>query len=288
MKLVSKARLLAIAAAAVTAVSAQAAVNPDLSTWNCVGTCGSSGADGDVTLSPLGNTAFGFVTTDSTATGVSPLDLSETDSKGNVFGETTGSSITSAAFSAGAGEVLSTWYNFVSTDGKKYEDYAWARLVNAADNSTAAWLFTSRSSNSGTGNIVPGAVVDNKTFDVTSVITNYATYSFNERPLADSLGNPMTPVNWSPLGPDNGTCWDTNATGCGFTGWLNSQVTIGAAGSYKIEIGVTNFGDDLYHSGLAFDMAGLTAPVPEPGALPMLLSSLAVLGALARRRRQRG
>ena len=41
-------------------------------------------------------------------------------------------------------------FNFLSTDGKGYDDYAWARLVNADQgNLTVAWLFTARSTNSG-------------------------------------------------------------------------------------------------------------------------------------------
>jgi hypothetical protein len=280
MKIAPTARLLATAAAAaLCSLSAQAAFNPDLSTWTCVGSCGTSAADGDIDLSPLGNAAYGYVTTDSLALNVSPLNIVESGGGGSTFSETNGSAITSGIFSANAGDVLSTWYNYVSTDGKSFDDYAWARLVNASDNSTAAWLFTARSNNRSSGNIVPGDVVTNEEFDADVVIANIDSFQFNER----------TYINWTPLGPDNGTCWDTNATGCGFTGWLNSQVTVAAAGNYRVEIGVTNFGDDIYHSGLAYDFAGLTptSPVPEPGSLPMLLSSLAVLGMVARRRTRR-
>ena len=90
------------------------------------------------------------------------------------------------------------------------------------------------------------------------------------------------------LGGSNGTCWDQDAKGCGYTGWLQSQYSFSDAGRYRVEVGVTNWGDGLYDSALAFDFQQLssTAPVPEPGALPMLASGLALLGAVLQRRRR--
>ena len=44
-------------------------------------------------------------------------------------------------------------------------------------------------------------------------------------------------------------------------------MTVSDAGWYRLEVGVVNFGDELYASGMAFDVAGLTpvaTPVPEP------------------------
>ncbi|MBS1144349.1 MAG: hypothetical protein H6R14_1755 [Proteobacteria bacterium] len=147
-----------------------------------------------------------------------------------------------------------------------------------------AWLFTARSSNSATGNIVPGDVVSKKDFDPDVTITNYKDFVFTSKTTAD-------PVNWSPLGDSNGTCWRDNAPGCGFTGWLESSHTFASGGSFKLEIGVTNWGDAAYDSGLAFDYQNLNAAnlaaVPEPSVYAMLLAGLGLLGLSMRRSAQR-
>jgi len=46
-------------------------------------------------------------------------------------------------------------FDYVSTDGKGFDDYAWARVVDAGGQNTVAWLFTARSSNSITPPRVP-------------------------------------------------------------------------------------------------------------------------------------
>lgn len=121
--------LLCAAALALGLGHAQAAdVAPPglLSTWTCVGQCGASAADGDIVLSPLASPAYGYVATaGSTAYGASPLVLGS-NSRGS---ETNGSVITSGAFNAATGDLLDVQFNYVSTDGKGYDDYAWARLL---------------------------------------------------------------------------------------------------------------------------------------------------------------
>jgi PEP-CTERM motif len=271
------ARLLAALLTGLSALATQSAhaapapINGDLASWNCVGQCGASAADGDITLSPLNNPAYGYVTTaNSSATNVSSLNLSESGGHGSTFTQTNGSSITSAAFSAQASDTVDAYFNYVSTDGKGFDDYAWARLVNASDRSLVAWLFTARSTNSNKNSVVPGDL--NVGFD-TSVIVNYSSFDFNTRNTVAG----GTPVNWSLLGSSNGSCWRDKAEGCGFTGWLHSQYTLASAGSYQLEVGVVNFGDQAYDSGLAFDVATLSAPVPEPGTLPLMAVALGVL-----------
>ena len=63
---------------------------------------------------------------------------------------------------------------------------------------------------------------------------------------------PITPnaTNWSPLGTSSGQCW---AAGCGNTGWVLSNYTIASAGNYYLEVGVVNWADQNYDSGLALD-----------------------------------
>lgn len=253
--------------------AAQALPPGNLATWTCLGQCGASAADGDITLSPFVSPAYGYVTTaGSTVYGASPLVLG-----GNSRGiETNGSVITSGAFSAAAGDRFDMQFNYVSTDGKGFDDYAWARLVNAQDHSVVAWLFTARSSNSSTGNIVPGDVLRRDDFDPRAVIVNYDSFSFTSKTASD-------PIDWSPLGSSNGTCWRDNAAGCGYTGWLQSRHDFVQAGNYRVEVGVVNWGDEAYDSGLAFDVVGLTAvPVPEPAAWLLLLSGGLYAGLLRR------
>lgn len=263
--------------------AADAAINGQLDTWQCVGACGAAGADGDITLSPLGNAQFGYVTTaGSQALSVSPLNFTESGGGGAKFAQTNGSRYTSAAFNVSAGDAVSAHFNYVSTDGKGFDDYAWARLVNTQDAADVTWLFTARSSNSNKQSVVPGDLP--VTFDPDAVIVNYGDFDFNTR----NLKTPA-PVNWNLLGDSNGTCWRDTAEGCGFTGWLQSRVTLARAGSYQLEVGVVNFGDQLYDSGLAFDVDHLAAPataVPEAGVLPMLGVGLGMMAALHRRRPQ--
>ena len=265
-----------VAAGAPGAWAAAVAPPADLSGWVCTGICGTSAADGDIALSPLANPNFGFVTTSgSAALGVSPLTL-DANSRGNGT-ENNGSRIVSGAFHAGPGDLLDLRFNYIATDGKGFDDYAWARLLSAADNSLVAWLFTARSSNSSTGNIVPGDVVTKQEFDPDVVIVDYKDFNFHSKTTPDN-------VVWSWLGFSNGTCWRDNAAGCGYTDWLHSQVSFASAGEYRIEVGVVNWDDEAYGSGLAFDFVGLTSAVPEPATLLLALLGLGVFATSVRGR----
>ncbi|EHR68913.1 hypothetical protein BurJ1DRAFT_0014 [Burkholderiales bacterium JOSHI_001] len=287
MKPISLTKNLVAAAVALLALNAQAVVI-DGNTYTCTGSCGQLGADGNVTA-PDGQ--YGYVTTSGSNVffGVTPQQVSDSKvSTGN--GTSNGSKLVSSVFST-AGGAFSASFNYVSTDGNGFDDYSWARVIDATNdnpvNNTVAWLFTARSTNSGTQQIVPG----NLAFSVpTSTITNYASYNFTQ--LDGSNGQF---VNWSALGAaapgglnGTGTCWETKKSngGCGFTGWLDASVNL-AAGNYRLEVGVMNFGDTLYDSGLAFNVPALAAPVPETGTAPMMLAALGAFGFLARRRMNR-
>lgn len=253
-------------------------------TWNTTGAAGVIAGDTTVPASPLGNTQFGYITTAGGIYGTSPLVL-RSEGRGTE-NQTNGTKIVSGSFSAAANEKLDLYFNYVSTDGRGYDDYAWVRLVNAGSNATAAWLFTARSTNSANGSVVPGDVlnrqVDNKLPDQLDAVLNDG----------NTVGFKVAGTQWAPLGFSSGICWDSANT-CGPTGWIKSSFSITTTGSYYLEFGVNNWGDEAYDTALAFDFAGLqqanfnglTAPVPELPPVAMMGLGLALMAAMMRRRR---
>jgi hypothetical protein len=232
--------------------------------WQCTGDCGTAPEDGDITLAPGGGAQYGWISTNGGVAGVLlPGASAPADSH-------SGSALRSHLFTAQAGDALRFAFNYVTTDGGDFGDYAWVRLLRA-DGSQAALLATARTSTG--GGAVPGfgmaagaATLDPATSSVEGVIPE-----------------------WSPLGADSGTCY---VEPCGQTGWIAAAYTIAAAGQYTLEFGVVNWVDRSADTGMAFDAITLDgvplAPVPEPGRAAMLAAG-AVLLALARRpRRRRG
>lgn len=273
---------ISLLAAALTPASHAASITLDSTHWAETGTSGLITGDGTVTTSPTGNAQFGYVSTFGGVSGVSPL-LLKTDGKGNEAANN-GSTVRSSAFSAATSDTLSLLFNYVSTDGRGYDDYAWARLVNAASGSTAAWLFTARSTNSARGNVVPGDVLkrqqDNSLPDTLDAVLNNGA----------SIGFDVASTVWDPLGTSSGFCWDAANT-CGPSGWIHADYTFSATGDFFLEFGVVNWGDEAFDSALAFDFTGLTrasfpdatstGTVPEPTTAALALLGL---GLLARRR----
>ena len=240
--------------------------------WTCSGNCGSSGADGVVGLSPTGNSSYQWVSTTNGTSGVGALPT------GALGHETNGSTLATTVFSASAGTALSFYFNYVTSDGAGFSDYAWAELFSSSK-TPVALLFTARTEP--TGSIVPGTGLPNP----------LATLHPGSVPIIG--GGPA----WSPLGSYSGSCF---AAGCGYTGWVNSSYVIPTTGNYYLEIGVTNWLDKQYDSGLALDgvsvggvaitppSGGGTPPpvtTPEPGTLALL--SVGLVGLLARRRKHK-
>ena len=147
-----------------------------------------------------------------------------------------------------ATESLNFYFNYITSDGAEFADYAWAELKTSTG-AHVAWLFTARTQP--TGNTSPGAGLpanDSTLVPPTSAIV------------------PGGPV-WSKLGnSSSGQCY---SAGCGYTGWIQSTYSISTAGSYEVVFGVTNWTDTLFDSGLAFD--GLQAggiPIPTGCGAP--------------------
>jgi hypothetical protein len=251
--------------------------------WNTTGAAGVISGDTTVPVSPLGNAQFGYITTAGGVYGTSPLVL-RSEGRGTE-NQTNGTKVVSGSFNAGANEKLDLYFNYVSTDGRGYDDYAWARLVNAGSNTTAAWLFTARSTNSANGSVVPGDVlnrqVDNKLPDQLDAVLNDG----------NTVGFKVAGTQWAPLGFSSGICWDSANT-CGPTGWIKSSFSIAASGNYYLEFGVNNWGDEAYDTALAFDFSGLqqanfnglTAPVPELPPAAMMALGLGLMAVVVRRR----
>ena len=231
----------------------------------CVGNCGTSGADGDIDLSPTGNSTYNWI---STSGGAGQSDVGEIAGVGDGDdGFNTGSEFISNSFTAAAGDELTFFFNYVTSDGSGFADYGWASLVDGTG-SVAAWLFTGRTRPE--GDIAPGFGL----------------------PALDATLTPATSAiiggapNWSPLGASSGTCF---AAGCGYTGWIESSYTIATAGTYTVQYGVTNFNDSSYQSGLAFDGLALNdveigGAVPEPSTWALLLLGFFGIGGMMRRR----
>ncbi len=234
--------------------------------WTCVGNCGVDGADGSVTLSPAGSSSYEFVSTVNGPTGTGALP------SGALGGETNGSTLRTPTFSATAGTLLSFYFNYVTSDGAGYADYAWAELFSAT-NTPFALLFTARTETS--GSIVPG----------TGLPAPAATLIPASVPII--AGGPT----WAPLDVYSGACYNV---GCGYTGWVKSNYTIPAAGNYYLEVGVVNWSDTAYDSGLAVDgvtVGGVTvgagpATTPAPPALLLALFGVAAVMLFAFARRQ--
>lgn len=242
-------------AALLLSVSAQAATLP--AGWVVEGNAGTSSPNGDVASPPEQGPGYYYVSTSAGAAGVGALP-----GVGGAGTPTNGSVVTTNSFLASAGEKLEFFFNYVTSDGAGYADYGWARVVNNVGDQVAL-LFTARTTPSGSS--VPGFSMPDP--EATLEPANVAIFSGTA---------------WDALGSSSGTCF---AAGCGHTGWVKSTYAFAAGGEYKLQFGVTNWNDAIYHTGLAFAGAKvgdvIITPPPDPAAIPLPASGLLLLAGFA-------
>ncbi len=238
----------------------------DAATLNGVGTyegvAGVGTANGVVSAPPVG-TSYVYVTT-AKSTGTAGYGLG---------GEKNGSRLTTTSFTSAAGSLLDYYFNYVTTDGSGFSDYAYATLNNLTAG-TSVTLFNARTTE--VGDAVQGFGLP--AIDPGTRLTPGAT--------AITAGAPV----WTALGPSSDSCFDE---GCGYTGWIAASYRIAEAGDYSFTFGVTNWDDEVFASGLAIaglkiDGAGVIDPgasvVPVPASAILLICGLGVLTSLRRRR----
>jgi PEP-CTERM motif len=238
----------------------------------CTGNCGTDTANGDVT-NPPGFSSYFYVSTTGAPTGGGTLP--------SVFGatgvtSTNGSTYTTSAFTATAGEFVNFEFNYVTSDGSGYPDYAWAALMSTTGG-TDYLIFSAQTQP--IGNTVPG-----QTLPALAIGTSL---SPSTSPIMAGSGSTGGPV-WAELGTWSGDCY---AAGCGLTGWIQSNFNGEAAGNYVLEFGVSNTNDEEFDSGLAFagvEVGGvsITSTTPEPSSFGFLAAGIGALALAARLRKR--
>ncbi len=232
----------------------------DSSSWTCsspgTDSCGNLTADGVVVDAPVANsTGYAWVSTNG-APAFDPTVLPGGVPQDLVIN---GATFTSEPFAvASPNAPISFHFNYVTSDGEDFGDYAWARLLDSANNQVAL-LFTARTHP--TESVVPGL----------GMPPHQATLT----PATVSISR--TKPEWSPLKGSSGSCYSTSTpeeSGCGYSGWVKASYTIANPGAYKLEIGTVNWRDQGYDSGLAVDGLIIDGGVPStlalnnPGTLP--------------------
>jgi MYXO-CTERM domain-containing protein len=284
--------VLALAALTSGGAMAQQFDNGIPASWTCTGSCGTSADVFGTSVVSQPMSSYGWVSSESGIDGISPFSSASVpyNSDTGLVGNTNGSLLRSGAFTASRNEVLKFQFNYVTSDGASFADYAWARLLNATDGSQAAVIFTARTNQDLTKSVVPGFGIPSPQTTLTP-----GTAAIINGGYTPGVVGPA----WSPLGAvSSGSCY---ADGCGYTGWVGASYTVTGTGSYVLEFGVTNWDDTAFDSGMAFNAVTIggghgdddvsiddgtrhISAVPEAQTWAMSLAGLALIGAVARRR----
>lgn len=257
--------------------------------WSCTGTCGTSAdVSGASVVALPASSSYGWVSTNGGVPGLSPFSPPASPGGGGTGGNTNGSMLRSSTFTANVGELLDFQFNYITSDGGTYSDYAWARLLNAGNLSEAAVIFTARTNYDSTGG--GAAVLSIPGFGLPPLDTN-TTLTPPGMPIIDTgYSAGVAGPDWSPLGGSSGTCW---STGCGYTGWVNASYAMTQAGNYVLEFGVVNWDDTAFDTGMAFDNVTIgnvsidddSNKIPEPQSHTLMLAGVALLNLVGRRNR---
>lgn len=285
---------------ALISFQSNATADPLPSGWGCIGNCGmNSQADGDVSVE---HGSYQWVSTSGGEDGKGTLPS-------HALGiEENGSNIRTPVFSITAGEKLSFYFNYVTSDVagmpdlEIYSDYAWATLfnnVNNDSNDTATILFTVSSAFS-----YPEDTEDPDLDDLIIIAQNLPDLSNAATLKPAEPGIIAEATEFSPLGDSSGECPMGPESGCGSTGWVLASYTFNSDGEFSLGFGVTNmpfFGisnDEAYGShDSALAIAGLKIngnpiwngtenPIPEPTSLALLGIGLLGFSAKTWRRRR--
>jgi hypothetical protein len=221
-------------------------------------------------LGPTQGIAFGFIdttgTTDTSFTGVA--------------GAVSGSTLTSPAFTIGAGQTLRLDLDFLTNDGGDgFEDFAFVQLFSVGSSVPVAMLYTANTTDPG-AQAVPAVGGPGPVSPGVTLTPGTAVFDGQFTGLLGGI----------PYGPDS-----ANGGPGGSTGWVTSSYTPGA-GSYELLFVVSDVGDSGVPSALAIDSIreGTTLiegfeptsspAVPETSTLSMVLCATAVFALTGLRR----